>query len=501
MAEAQYGLVVDPLFIKNRDMRVNSGEKVETYDICKAVSSIVGTRNVDGIQLVKGLWKVYVKTITSRMELLSKGIMVNGIAVTLFDSNPFVREYDNNEQVEKITIKDLPLSLDNDKIKDFLKSHEGLVLKSGIKYGMVRDDNGAWSQFKNGDRFVYALAPIIPTIRRDSRIDDHPCRIFHASQDNVCKSCKETGHKTGSIECPALDDSGSIIAFKSFENVLSNFYQCEIPWSGETFQSVEHAYQWTKAVELEKEELAQKIKDAKHAGAAKAISRKGISREESESWEGRSEEVMKELLRIKVERCTQFRDTLIQSGTKILAEATGNTLWATGLDVSTTSITKPEYWPGMNMLGMMLMELRDSLITDDIYPDQHKLHVGNSVSDKEEDDFLTSPSSTTQMGKEDTHNDNKDDNDDDKDDNDMPATSFLKKMSSIFTVDKHATSNKQNKRRPSTTPPKPKEKKAKTSESPSGATQISEWQDKPELQSKKVPVNAAAGNTNHKPDK
>ncbi len=493
-----YGTVLDPLYIKNRDLKTSSGERVETYDICKSLSNIVGTRNVDGVQLVRGLWKVYVKTLASRMELLSKGISVNGISVTMFDTNPFVREFDNQEQVEKITIKDLPLSLDNDKIKEFLNSHEGLVLKSGIRYGKVRDENGSWSDFKNGDRFVYALAPIIPTIKRDSRIDDHPCRIFHSSQESICKSCKETGHKTGSIECPAFDDSGSVLAFKSYENVLSNFYQCEITWSDNTFQSVEHAYQWTKAMELEKHDLAQKIKDAKHAGAAKAISRKGISKDESELWEGRSEEVMKDLLRAKLESCTQFRDALIQSGDKILAEATGSTLWATGLDVRTTSVTKAEYWPGMNMLGLMLMDIRDSLMKDDIYPSPHKTDVDADISESEEEEILHSPSpATSQTDKSQTQNE--------ESEGKMP-TSFLQKINSIFKgpqtniVNKQFTKHNKNKRRQSTTPPKPKEKKVKTSGSLSDEAPLSDYTERKLLVEPTKSSENTSENTNHKPD-
>ncbi len=500
MAEIAYGSTVDPLYIKNRDLRSDSGERTETYDICKAVSDIGGTRNVDGVQLIKGLWKIYLRTIASRIEVLSKGISVNGIAITVFDSNPFVRVFDN-QHVEKITIKDLPLSMDNEKIKDFLKSQEGLVLKSGIKYGMVRDENGQWSEFKNGDRFVYALAPVIPTIKRDCRIDDHPCRIFHPSQEDECKSCKETGHKTGSINCPALDTSDTILAFKSYENVLSNFYRCDIDWSGETFDSVEHAYQWTKAIELEKHDLAVRIKNAKHAGAAKAISRKGISREEAESWEGHSEKIMRELLKAKAKSCPQFKDTLMQSGTKILAEATGNTLWATGLDVRTTSMTKPDFWPGANLLGMMLMDLRDSLMRHDMLPDQSDLasethEIESMESDEEKDETLNSPSKSTPEKTEQTQ----------KDQINTEKPSFLKKVSSIFkhpqtnTMDKYITNEKQNKRRHSTTPPKPAEKKAKKDGIHSGEADEIASPDQHKVVLHASPSDEkTCGNTNHKP--
>ncbi len=347
------------------------------------------------------------------------------------------------------------------------------------------------SQHQNSN----SVAPIIPPIKCDCRIDDHPCRIFHASQEDVCKSCKETGHKTGSMDCPALDNSDTILAFKSYENVLSNFYLCDISWAGEIFASVEHAYQWTKATELDKHDLAIKIKNAKHAGAAKAISRKGISREEAESWEGHSEKIMRDLLESKAENCPHFRETLIKSGTKILAEATGNTFWATGLDVRTTSLTKPDYWPGSNMLGMMLMDLRDSLtIQDQTLPNQsgNQSEIVGEVgenddtqSEEEENDITTSPSQNMTKTPE--------------------KTSFLRKVSSIFkqpqtnTMDKYVTSEKKNKRRQSTTPPKPSQKKAKTDDPLSDETEnYKDKEHKTMLHSATVDEHICE-NTNHKP--
>ena len=44
---------------------------------------------------------------------------------------------------------------------------------------------------------------------------------------------------------------------------------------------------------------------------------------------------------------------------KVLAESTHSKRWGTGLSKGLTEQTKPNFWPGMNLLGVMMMELTD----------------------------------------------------------------------------------------------------------------------------------------------
>ncbi len=121
-----------------------------------------------------------------------------------------------------------------------------------------------------------------------------------------------------------------------------------------------------------------------------AISSKEISEEENKVWEEQSTEVMKELLWIKSESCQEFHQTLIQSGSNILAEATRDTFWGTGLDMKITTVTKPEYWPGANQLGVMLMDLRNELIgPQDAQGRQTEAEEHESEEKKEEQEDKT----------------------------------------------------------------------------------------------------------------
>ena len=55
-----------------------------------------------------------------------------------------------------------------------------------------------------------------------------------------------------------------------------------------------------------------------------------------------------------------LRARLLATGGRFLAEASPNdTTWGIGLDAATAAVTAPSKWPGANLLGVALMEVRD----------------------------------------------------------------------------------------------------------------------------------------------
>lgn len=393
--------VIEPLFLKNRDLIDQNRKKATAFELCRAMSEMVEDRNIEGAQIVRGVWKLYLKNNASRMKILTEGLAVRGISVTVYDDNPYRRTFDDSP-VEKITIKDLPLSMDSEVIEKFLKEQEELSLKSTVRFGREKDSNGAWTQYKNGDRFVYALAPIIPALPREAVIGGVPCRIFHSSQDDTCKSCKQTGHKAGDEDCPALDRSGNIQPFRTHENVLSNYAPCKLTYLGTEFNSLEHLYQWLKATDLGMEGLAEQIRLAKHAGAAHAIARDNIDKDLAKGWEEKSVPTMYTCLEVKAKQCTPFKEALQESGENMLVEATSNLFWAGGLDPYIVAITKPEFWPGKNMLGELLMRLRQTLqginesenSTFDENALIHSSPVGQATSHQDDAQHFSSPNNS-----------------------------------------------------------------------------------------------------------
>ena len=83
-----------------------------------------------------------------------------------------------------------------------------------------------------------------------------------------------------------------------------------------------------------------------------------------DTWDDMKVQVMTHVLNMKYMQCAQFRDALHHSNEKILAEATNNMFWTSGLNPQQTIKTDRKDWPGQNALGCLLMALRSSQLRD-----------------------------------------------------------------------------------------------------------------------------------------
>ncbi len=65
---------------------------------------------------------------------------------------------------------------------------------------------------------------------------------------------------------------------------------------------------------------------------------------------------MLESCQLKFTACSHVRDKLLNSRLTIV-EATGDPFWGSGLNIQQTLDCLPEFWPGENNLGKILMQL------------------------------------------------------------------------------------------------------------------------------------------------
>lgn len=82
---------ISPAFILVNDIK-RIKEDFSLYDMCMSISGVVDQDNLEGCQQVRGLWKIYVKTIGAKMDLVSQGITVHGVSITVHDTNPFIQQ-------------------------------------------------------------------------------------------------------------------------------------------------------------------------------------------------------------------------------------------------------------------------------------------------------------------------------------------------------------------------------------------------------------------------
>ncbi len=371
MATVNSNMSVKPLFFKEEDVFPDPNIKMlSQWEVVYAAEQMAGQAlrsNIDGAQVIEGLWRIYfIGSDATRVKLLSKGINLRGKHVILLDKNPYVLNAHDPEAQEnsvRITIKDIPLSYDNDVIVNFLKD-KNVNLKTDIRYCCIRSGiTGKLTNYKNGDRYIWAEGPITPPLNRRVRIGRFRCRIYHDDQvvKPKCKSCGAFNHVSGDKDCPHYKDNSNVTPFAGFNNPLSNFYMPdeEMEIFGRNVKSAEHAWAYRKATENGLQDTAEQILEAEHAGKVFRISR-SIDSKITPGWDAFNLDIMENIITEKLQQCEVFREALRETGQKLLAHSVPDKFWGSGLSDNLTLNTDPKHWPGSNEMGNLLMKVRDT---------------------------------------------------------------------------------------------------------------------------------------------
>jgi ribA/ribD-fused uncharacterized protein len=108
-------------------------------------------------------------------------------------------------------------------------------------------------------------------------------------------------------------------------------------------------------------ETAARIQAAPHPGAAKKLGRQ-VRGFDERSWVQRRFDLVITGNLAKFGQHPQLRDFLLGTGNRILVEASPlDRIWGIGLAVDDERATSPQQWPGLNLLGFALMEVRHQL--------------------------------------------------------------------------------------------------------------------------------------------
>lgn len=142
---------------------------------------------------------------------------------------------------------------------------------------------------------------------------------------------------------------------------LSQWWPSAFTVDGETYASAEHFMMAGKALLFGDAETADRIRAAPHPRAAKALGRQVRGFDEQRWAEQRFDLVVTGNL-AKFGQHAQLRDFLFATGSRVIVEASPlDQVWGTGLAADHEHATSPELWPGLNLLGFALMEVRHQL--------------------------------------------------------------------------------------------------------------------------------------------
>lgn len=142
---------------------------------------------------------------------------------------------------------------------------------------------------------------------------------------------------------------------------FSQWWPSAFTVDGETYASAEHYMMAAKAQLFGDTETADRIRMAPHPRAAKELGRQVRGFDEQRWAERRFDLVVTGNL-AKFGQHAELRDFLFGTGSRILVEASPlDRIWGTGLAVDHAHSASPEHWPGLNLLGFALMQVRHQL--------------------------------------------------------------------------------------------------------------------------------------------
>jgi ribA/ribD-fused uncharacterized protein len=149
------------------------------------------------------------------------------------------------------------------------------------------------------------------------------------------------------MECHGLDTQERVCFYEQDFYVLSNFSAFKIRWEDRDFDTVEQAYHWEKFKHLPGAMAIITARSA-HDAFKMAQQMKSIRRPD---WDDVKVDIMRKLIRAKVDQHGYVRRKLLATGDRELVENSWrDDFWGWGPNRD-----------GQNMLGKLWMEVRDEL--------------------------------------------------------------------------------------------------------------------------------------------
>ncbi|KAK6742017.1 hypothetical protein RB195_009719 [Necator americanus] len=160
----------------------------------------------------------------------------------------------------------------------------------------------------------------------------------------------------------------TIIPFFSDKYVFSNHYPCRRLFiHGQRFSSTEQFYMWTKARFCKDFSAANAIL---YLNDPKMIKQVGSQLEnfDQHRWRKFSWRVMMKAVMAKFKQDRNMRFQLFRTAGSMLTEANPHdNYWGIGLAIDDPNVANPSRWKGCNVMGEILMQIRDVLLENPKY--------------------------------------------------------------------------------------------------------------------------------------
>jgi len=143
---------------------------------------------------------------------------------------------------------------------------------------------------------------------------------------------------------------------------FSNWFHCDFEYVGNHFVSTEQFMMYYKVLIFRQYDLAQKIMNETDPSIIKKLGRTRFPAFDKYIWDSISPTIVKRGVRAKFLQNPEISKILLDTGDTLLAECSQrDERWGVGVDINDPDHTNVEKWTGMNLLGRILMDVRDEL--------------------------------------------------------------------------------------------------------------------------------------------
>lgn len=146
------------------------------------------------------------------------------------------------------------------------------------------------------------------------------------------------------------------------KNFLSNFKACNfVDENGVKFCNTEQYFMYQKAITFNDFTTAKAILNTENPFEAKALGRQ-VRNYDEKVWNEKRYDVFRKANIMKYSQNPDLHKMLMETGNLILVECNeSDYIWSCGLTIEKAKKTPISEWPGKNMLGYLLMDIRHEL--------------------------------------------------------------------------------------------------------------------------------------------
>lgn len=152
-----------------------------------------------------------------------------------------------------------------------------------------------------------------------------------------------------------------VVYFYRKDSFLSNHHPAPFTLKGKTFSCVEQCYFYSKAIIFDDQVMAEAIYNTDDP--AKIMQLNALMKEhEYADWSvERRFSIMVAATLAKYLQNPHLKRQLLDTGDRLIVEASPNRVWGIGVDISSQFLEHRRFWKGDNLLGRVIMTVREML--------------------------------------------------------------------------------------------------------------------------------------------